>query len=53
MSSTAKNYIKLSIDGKVEPQLVPKFLFQLLVRGIHNIMVIPPEEGGFKEARYA
>ena len=35
----------------MEPQLVTKLLFQVLVRELHNSMVSPPEEGGLKEAR--
>ena len=34
----------------MEPHLVPKLLFHVLVREIHNSMVLPPEEGGLKEA---
>ena len=37
----------------MEPQLVTKLLLQVLVREIHNSMVITPEEGGLKEARDA
>ena len=44
--------IKLSISGQVEPQLVPKLLLQLLFIELHNSTVIPPEEGGIKEATY-
>ena len=41
---------KMSIDVQVEPLLVPKRLLQVLVREIYIIMVIPPQEGGVKEA---
>ena len=38
-SPIANDYLKLSIYGKAEPQLVPKLLLQVSVREIHNIMV--------------
>ena len=44
--------IKLSIYGQAEPQLVPKLFFQVLVIQLHNIIVVPPEIGGTKEAIY-
>ena len=47
------DYLELSIDGHYEPQLVPKLLVQVSVRELHNSMVIPPEEGGLKEATNA
>ena len=50
MSPIVNDCIKLSIDGQVEPQLVPKCLLQVSVRELHNSMVIPPEEGELKEA---
>ena len=37
----------------MEPQLVTKFLFQVLVIELHYTMVSPTEEGGIKEARYS
>ena len=43
--------LKLSINGQVEPQLVPKLLFQLSVWEIHNSMVSTKKECGIKEAR--
>ena len=39
------------IDVKSKKTLVPKFLFQVSVRELHNSMVIPPEDGGLKEAK--
>ena len=42
--------LKLSIDGQAEKQLVPKLLLQVSARKLNNIMVSPPEEGGFTEA---
>ena len=50
MVSTIDNdCLRLSIDGQVEPQLVPKLLFQVLVRELNNRIVSPPAEGGLKE----
>ena len=51
VSPIENDCIKLSIDAKVEPRLVPKYLLQVSVREQHNSMVIPVEEGGVKEAR--
>ena len=42
------NFLKVSIDGHTEPQLGPKYLFQVSVRELHNITMSPPEEGGMK-----
>ena len=33
----------------MEPQLVPKFLFQVSVREPNNSMASPPKEGGTKD----
>ena len=52
VSPIANDYLKLSTDGQVEPQLDTKLLFHVSVRELHNSMVGPPEEGGLKEARY-
>ena len=49
--SPISNYcLKLSIDGQVKPQLVPKLLFHVSFRELNNSMVSSPEEGGIKEA---
>ena len=53
VSPIANNCLKLSIEVKLEQHLVPKLLLQVLVRELHNSMMSPPEEGGFKEARDA
>ena len=37
--SISNDCLKLSIDGHYEPQLVTKFLLQVSVRELHNIMV--------------
>ena len=52
-SPIANDCLKVPIDGPSELQLVPKLLLQVSVQELHNIMVIPPEEGGLNEARYA
>ena len=42
--SPIENYfLKLFVDGQMEPQLVPKCLVQVLVIELHNIMVSPKE----------
>ena len=51
-SPMANYWLKVSIDGHSEPQLVPNFLLKVSVRELHNSMVIPLEEGVLKEARY-
>ena len=38
----ANDYPKLSIYGQAKPQLVPKLLFQVLVRELHTSMESPP-----------
>ena len=43
VSPIENHCLKLSIDGKLDPKLVPKFSFHLSVRELHNRMVIPPE----------
>ena len=50
VSPIANDCLKLSIDGQLEPRLVPKFSFHVLVIELHNSMVGPPEEDGLKEA---
>ena len=52
-SPIANDRIKLSIYGQAGPQLVLKVLLQVSVRELHNIMIIPHEEGVIKEARDA
>ena len=39
-------------DYKTEPQLVPKLLLKVFVRELHNSLVIDPNDGGIKDARY-
>ena len=35
-------------DDQTEPQLVPKLLFQVSMRELHNILVSDPNDGGLK-----
>ena len=46
------NYcLKVKIDGPTEPQLVPKLLLQVSVRGLNKNLVRSTIYGGIKEAR--
>ena len=47
------DFLKVKFDGNTEPQLVPKFLFQVSVRELHNSLVSDPDDGGLKEERDA
>ena len=49
-SPIANVCLKVSIDGQVETQLVPKLLLNVSIRELHNSTVSPLEEGGLKEA---
>ena len=40
------------LDDQTEPQLVPKLLLQVSVRELYNSLVIDPNDGGLKDARY-
>ena len=50
-SPIVNDCLKVKIDGHTEPQLVPKVLFQVSIREIHNNLVINTIYGGLKEAR--
>ena len=39
------------MDGYTEPQLVPKQLWQVSVREVHNNLVSATKDGGLKEPR--
>ena len=43
----------MSLDGHDETQLVKQFSLRVSIRELHNIMVIPPKQGGIKETRYS
>ena len=49
----SNDFLKVSIDGHSETQLVPKLLLQVSVWELHNSMVSTSEEGGLKEERDA
>ena len=51
-SPIGNDCLKVKIDGHTEPQLVPKLLFQVSVREIHNNLVSSTIYSGLKEARY-
>ena len=49
VKSTIENdCLKVKIDGYTEPQLVPKLLFQVYVRELHNNIVSAKKYGGLK-----
>ena len=50
VSPIENDCLKLSIDGQVEPQLVPKLLLNVSVIELHNFIVSPPGDGGLMEA---
>ena len=53
VESPFKNYcLRASIDYHTGKQLVPKLVFQVSIRKLHNIMAGPNEEGGLQKARY-
>ena len=49
----SNDFLKVSIGGHSETQLVPKLLLQVSVWELHNSMVSTSEEGGLKEERDA
>ena len=50
-STIYNDCIKVLLDNKTEPQLVPKLLLQVSVRELYNSPVIDPNDGGLKDAR--
>ena len=44
-------FLRVSIDGIFDKQLVPKLLLRVSEQELQNIMVITQEGGGLKEAR--
>ena len=51
-SSISNDCLKVIIDGYTEPQLVPKFSFQVSLRELHNNLVNSTKDGGLKELIY-
>ena len=39
------------LDDQTQPQIVPKLLFQVSVRELHNSLVSDPNDSGLKDAR--
>ena len=50
-SPISNDCLKVMFDDKTEPQLVPKFLLQVSVRELHNILVSDPNDIGLKYSR--
>ena len=50
-SQVANDCLNIKMDGYTEPQLLPKFLFQVSVRELHKNLVRATKDGGIKEAR--
>ena len=50
-SPIVNDCLKVKIDGHTEPKLVPRFLFQVSVRELHNNLVSNSDNGGLKEER--
>ena len=50
-SPISNDCLKTNLDYQTEPQIVPKFLLQVSVRELHNILVSDPNDGGLKNAR--
>ena len=52
VQSPISNYcLKVMLDDKTEPQLVPKLLPHVSVRELHNSLVSDPNDGGLKDSR--
>ena len=50
-SPISNDCLKVVLDDQTEPQLVPKLLFQVSVREMHNSLVSDTNDGGIKSAR--
>ena len=50
-SPIANNCLKVKVYGYTKPQVVPKLLFQVSVRELHNNLVSATKYSGLKEAR--
>ena len=51
-SQVSNDCLKVLLDDKTEPQLVPKLLLQVSVRELHNSLLSDPNYGGLKDAWY-
>ena len=50
-SPISNDCLKVLLDDQTEPQLFHKFLLQVSVIELHNILVSDPNDGGLKDAR--
>ena len=50
-SPISDDCMKVKIDGRTEPQLVPKLLLHVSVRELHNNIVSNTVNGGLTESR--
>ena len=50
-SPISNDFLKVMCDDHTETQLVPKFLLQVSIRELYNILVSDPDDGGLKDAR--
>ena len=50
-SPISNDCLKVVLYDQTEPILVPKFLLQVSVRELHNILVSDPNDGGLKDSR--
>ena len=50
-SPISNEFLKVVLYDQTEPQLVPKFLLQVSVRELHNILVSDPNDSCLKDAR--
>ena len=51
-SPISRYCLEVMLDYQTEPQLVPKLLLKVFVIELHNSLVIDPNDGGIKDARY-
>ena len=47
-SPIVNDFLKVKIDGQVEPQLVPKLLLQVFSRELNNNLLSNADNGGLK-----
>ena len=51
-SPISNDFLKILFNDQTEPQLVPKFLLQVSVIELHNILISDRNDVGHKYARY-
>ena len=47
----SNDYLKVMLDDKTEPQLVPKLLLQMSVREFNNSIVRDTNDGGLRDSK--